>query len=1014
MKKLISLFLTLFVASSVWAYGFEVDGIYYDYDWSEQKAIVVGEYGGGIYSGDITIPSTVTYDGTTYDVTIIGYQAFSNCTELTSVTIPNSVTTIDEFAFFNCSSLTSITIPESVTSIGQGILSGCNSMSSVKVDTKNTQYDSRNNCNAIIEKTTNTLVAGCPSSIIPDDVTSIREYAFQELSSLTSITIPNGVTSIGEGAFCYTGLTSISIPESVTSIGYYAFDDIKTVLYSGNATGSPWGARNVYSFFDDNFVYEAAEKTKIIKYIGKGGDVVIPKSVTAIEEYAFRDCSGLTSVTIPESVTSIGYYAFGSCKNLTSITIQNSMTSFDFYAFSDCDNLTSVTIPEDLDLSSLYLYLTKDGIKYRILNGKEEEVASSYSYDENDNRVSNYSGDIVIPASITAGNTFSVVEVEYEAFLYSENITSVIINNDIDVSKSELCFTKDGLRYHVLNKNSVEVAANGKISNYSGDIVIPSSVTLGNTFSVTGIGHGAFTGCDKITSVNIPENLNVSSSGLYITKDGIRYGILNSKEVEVSSFGHYEGYYHYYGDYSHYISDYSGDIVIPSSITAGNTFSVVSIGNSAFYNSTELTFIALPESLTNIGESAFCNCTGLTSITIPNSVTNIGESAFYGCNNLTSVTINGDVDVSEAGICFKKDGICYEVLNTKEVAVTVNYDVEDEINQYYGDVVIPSTVTTIGNTFTITSIGSDAFTDCDKLTSISLPSTITRIEEDGFEGCIGLTSITIPSSVDFIGAEAFSGCTSLTKITCYAVLPPQLEGDVFENFNAYLYVPCEGVESYDLHASWGNFKYIKCIDAESVVLTSDAVSVEAGNNEATFSMPLNSGAKSYTLTISNNGEVFCTLNFNENGQLANIDFSTTKSYELKDGVAGYQFTVTGLSESTDYGYSFKALASNKSVLKEYTGSFTTKNEDGTGGSSQGGEDVSGGSQGGEGGQGTETAIDGVSNTNAVTIVSNQIFVNGEAPAFVVTVSGQKIANANLKAGVYFVNVEGETVGVSVR
>ena len=143
--------------------------------------------------------------------------------------------------------------------------------------------------------------------------------------------------------------------------------------------------------------------------------------------------------------------------------------------------------------------------------------------------------------------------------------------------------------------------------------------------------------------------------------------------------------------------------------------------------------------------------------------------------------------------------------------------------------------------------------------------------------------------------------------------------------------------------------------------------------------------------------------------MSNIDFSTTKSYELKASVSAYQFTVTGLSEATDYGYSFKALASNKSVLKEYSGSFTTKNEDGTGGSVQGGGEGSG-----QGGQGGSTAISEVSNATAVTIVNAQILVNGEAPAFVVTVSGQKIANANLKAGVYFVVVDGNSVSVVVR
>ena len=242
-----------------------------------------------------------------------------------------------------------------------------------------------------------------------------------------------------------------------------------------------------------------------------------------------------------------------------------------------------------------------------------------------------------------------------------------------------------------------------------------------------------------------------------------------------------------------------------------------------------------------------------------------------------------------------------------------------------------------------------------------------------------------------------------------ATVPPTAYANSFENYNGYLSIPCESKDDYDFASCWGSFKHVECIGAEPVELTKDEVAVVPEKTEAVFSMPKNESANSYTLTIQNNGVTFCTLTFNAQGQLANIDFSTNKSYELKSGVEAFQFTVTGLSTAEDYGYSFKALASNKSVLKEYSGSFTTKNEDGTGGSVQGGGEGSG-----QGGQGGSTAVSEVSNATAVTIVNGQILVNGEAPAFVVTVSGQKIANANLKAGVYFVVADGETVGISVR
>ena len=202
------------------------------------------------YTGNVVIPETVTYNGKNYPVTTIESFAFEGCKGLTSVTIPNSVTSIGDYAFNGCRGLTSVTIPNSVTSIGDYAFNGCSGLTSIKVESGNAKYDSRNDCNAIIETNTNTIIAGCQNTIIPNTATSIGNYAFASCSSLTSLTIPNSITSIGDYAFAScSGLTSLTIPNSVTSIG----------------------------------------------------------------DYAFNGCRGLTSVTIPNSVTSIGNYAFYNC-----------------------------------------------------------------------------------------------------------------------------------------------------------------------------------------------------------------------------------------------------------------------------------------------------------------------------------------------------------------------------------------------------------------------------------------------------------------------------------------------------------------------------------------------------------------------------------------------------------------------------------------------------------------------------------------------------------------------------
>ena len=212
-------------------------------------------------------------------VTSIGVRAFEGCDGLTSIVIPNSVTSIGNKAFYSCDGLTSIIIPNSVTAIGNNVFESCNELSCLVVESGNPIYDSRNNCNAIIETADNTLIVGCKNTIIPNSVTSIGGWAFSYCWGLTSINIPNSVTAIGAGAFegC-DGLTSVDISNSVTSIGRYAF------LNCWNLTS-----------------------------------INIPNSVTSIGAGAFEYCTELTSIDIPNSVTSIGNEAFKNCWSLTDV-----------------------------------------------------------------------------------------------------------------------------------------------------------------------------------------------------------------------------------------------------------------------------------------------------------------------------------------------------------------------------------------------------------------------------------------------------------------------------------------------------------------------------------------------------------------------------------------------------------------------------------------------------------------------------------------------------------------------
>ena len=290
-------------------YDFKVDGIYYKIIDNEASVTFQGYYllsdynyfYYSDYSGDIVIPETVTYDGITYPVTVIGDYAFW-FSEITNIVIPNSIKEIGEGAFGHCNSLTSIEIPKSVLMIWYRPFEGCNNLTNIVVAEDNPVYDSRDNCNAIIMSECNTLYAGCKNTCIPNTVTDIGPQAFLRCTSLYEIEIPSSVTTIWSSAFrdC-TILSHIEIPNSVTSIGEEAFEGCESLT---------------------NFI--------------------IPNSVSSIEREAFKDCKSLTNIVIPNSITRIEDETFYGCWSLTSVTIGNSVEYIDEFAFNMCNSLSIV------------------------------------------------------------------------------------------------------------------------------------------------------------------------------------------------------------------------------------------------------------------------------------------------------------------------------------------------------------------------------------------------------------------------------------------------------------------------------------------------------------------------------------------------------------------------------------------------------------------------------------------------------------------------------------------------
>ena len=403
----------------------------------------------------ITIP-----DG----INIIGDGTFHSCSGLTSVTIGNSVTSIGESAFYGCSGLTAITIPDSVTSIGEYAFKNCTGLTFVKWNAKN--------CNACqfgsqveffvfgneVEDIPSHICSGMnriTSIIIPNSVISIGKSAFYGCSGLTAIIIPDSVTSIGEDAFenC-TGLSSVTIPNSVTSIGEGAFS------YCTGLTSINVSSNNLNYCSVDGVLFNII-KTKLIQYpCGKQGAYSIPNGVKSIEEKAFSNCKGLTSVTIPNSVTTIGDGAFYSCSGLISMAIGENVISIGYYPFNCCHSLTSINVS-----SNNLNYCSVDGVLFNKIKTKLIQYPCGKQ------------GAYTIPNSITS--------IPDNAFYACESLTSLTIPNSVSSIGNRAFYGCHSLK----------------------NVIIPKSVT-----HIDCILGGPFIGCRSLTSIVVEKGNPVYDS----------------------------------------------------------------------------------------------------------------------------------------------------------------------------------------------------------------------------------------------------------------------------------------------------------------------------------------------------------------------------------------------------------------------------------------------------------------------------------------------------------------------
>ena len=572
---------------------------------------------------NVTIPASVTS---------IGDYAFDYCISLTSVTIPSSVTSIGDSAFRDCTGLINVTIPASVTSIGERAFTDCSSLASIEVETGNTVYRSAGNC--VIEIATSALIIGCKNSVIPSDgsVTSINSSAFYGSS----------------------GLTSIIIPASVTRIDDFAFEDcssLQTVTFEGDS------------------------------------------ELTSIGNAAFRNCSSLTSITIPSRVTEIDSYAFYRCYKL-----------FEVWNFSNL-SITKNISHGYVGYYAVYVYNVNEETKLIENNGYV------FNCTDNGDYLLYYIGDetdLTLPSQSPNGNNY---EIWMCAFYGCSSLTSIIIPSSV---------------------TSIGQSAFNRCPNLK-------TVTFEAGSQVTSIGETAFTYCLDLTSINIPERVtSIGESAFYNCTSLINVTIPSS----VTTIGTY-------------VFAYCSSL---QTVTFEEGSQLTSIGESAFGSCSSLTRINIPSSVNSIGEDAFILCRSLISINIPASVTSIGETAFYECNDLQTLTFENGSQLTYIGK--KAFAGCDSLISIIIPASVINID-----NSAFSGCSSLQSVTFERNSQLI-YIRASAFGGCSSLQSVIFEgsSQLTYIGGSAFVNCASLTSITIPASVARIDERTFAGCSSLQTV----------------------------------------------------------------------------------------------------------------------------------------------------------------------------------------------------------------------------------------------------------
>ena len=595
MKRiLLFLFAAVLAANSLRAYDFQSGDLYYNITndtLAPYEVEVSRTYGSYSSYTTVIIPSSVTYNSKTYQVTSIEEAAFRSCSALTSITIPKSVTSFGYEAFAYCTGLQSVYYTGTLAD-------WCN----IDFDDfwSNPVYYAH------------TLYIGneiLTDAVIPNSVTSIKPYVFLGCTDLTSITIPNSVTSIGYGAFCFcegltsitipnsvtrigsesfrlcSGLTSITIPNSVTSVGAWAF------MGCTGITSVIWEANCIFNYGDESAPFY--QTTKQITSFTFGNEV------EQIPGYLCRDMEGLTSITIPENVTSIGAGAFSGCTGLTSITIPERVNSIESAAFQTCYRLADVHIKGDTISIADDAFSGCSNLAKLVCDG-------AVSIWNDNGLLANLSQ---LDTLVTSAQVFDVKEDNWA--VQPKNIRYIKVNNG---ELTDNAFNVILRNYKTLTTLDIASTNNTTLSDKAFQecynlqtLVLPAQLTA--------IPYKAVADCQLLQSISIPATVTEIDNSAFENCRSIRSIIFEGATPPVT-----EG--------------------AKRTAPAASNSALQRIGNWAFYNCHELQHLDIPEGVTEIGDGAFYGCVYLEDMVLPSSVQEIGDNTFALCAKVQKITVN--------------------------------------------------------------------------------------------------------------------------------------------------------------------------------------------------------------------------------------------------------------------------------------------------------------------------------------------------------------------------------------